>query len=111
MPLMNSQTQDNEPDRSEDIFKVTIHIADTEPVQFPIRRSEERLYRKAEYHVNKLWKEWSKSDPRRSTADILARVALAFAELYYRKTDQFEEQQKMIGDFERELDRLLDSGE
>ncbi|MDE5642833.1 MAG: cell division protein ZapA [Muribaculaceae bacterium] len=106
---MISQTQDNVNDRSDELFRVTIHIADTEPVQFEIERSEERLYREAEYHVNQLWKKWSKSDPKRSTADILARVALAFAELYYRKKSQFEEQHRMIDDFERELDRLLDS--
>lgn len=108
MPQMNNPTQDTNHNRSEETFRVTIHIADTEPVQFPIKRSEELIYRKAEYHVNKLWKEWSKSDPKRSTADILARVALAFAELYYRKTNQLEEQHRMIDDFERQLDQLLD---
>lgn len=111
MLLMNNQTQDTKHDRDDRPLTITIHINDTEPIRFPIRRSEERIYRMAEYHVNQLCKDWAQAHPHKSTADILARVALAFAELYYRKTDQINQQEKIIADFEHELDRMLNPGQ
>lgn len=104
---MTQKTQDINASRADEQLRITVRIADTEPIQFPVKRSEERLYRQAEYHVNQLWRDWAKAYPRRSTADLMARVALAFAELYYRKTDQIEQATKLLGDFEHELDRLL----
>lgn len=108
MPLMNNQSQDRNFDRDNEDFRITVRIADTEPIRFEIKRSEERIYRMAEYHVNKLCADWADADPMRSTADHLARVAMAFAELYYRKTAMLTRQQQMINDFEQELDRLLE---
>lgn len=90
-----------------DSLRVTIKIADVEPIHFEIDRNEEIIYRKAEYHINKLWGEWRQVHKNKSSQEVLARVALAFAELYYRKTDQLESQARMIDDFEKELDELL----
>lgn len=90
-----------------DKLRVTIKIADVEPIHFEIDRDEEIVYRKAEYHVNKLWNEWRQAQKSKSSQDVLARVALAFAELYYRKSDQLEGQAQMIDDFEHRLDDLL----
>lgn len=88
-------------------LRVTIKIADVEPIHFEIDRKEEIVYRKAEYHVNKLWNEWRQANKNKSSHEVLARVALAFAELYYRKSDQLEGQARMIDDFEKQLDNLL----
>lgn len=88
-------------------LRVTIKIADAEPIHFEIDREEEKVYRKAEYHVNKLWSDWRQVHKNKSSQEILARVALAFAELYYRKSDQLEGQARMIDDFEKQLDDLL----
>ena len=71
-----------------DKLRVTIKIADVEPIHFEIDRDEEIVYRKAEYHVNKLWSEWRQANKNKSSQEVLARVALAFAELYYRKSNQ-----------------------
>ncbi len=90
-----------------DSLRVTIKIADVEPIHFEIDRNEEIIYRKAEYHINKLWGEWRQVHKNKSSQEVLARVALAFAELYYRKTDQLESQVRMIDDFEKDLDELL----
>ncbi len=90
-----------------DKLRVTIKIADVEPIHFEIKRDEEVIYRKAEYHVNKLWSEWRQAQKNKSSHDVLARVALAFAELYYRKTDNLEAQAEMIDNFEKQLDQLL----
>lgn len=90
-----------------DKLRVTIKIADVEPIHFEIDRAEEVIYRKAEYHINKLWGEWRQAQKNKSSHDVLARVALAFAELYYRKTDSLEAQAEMIDNFEKKLDQLL----
>lgn len=100
MPQMNSQTQDKEQ------LNITVKIADTEPIHFTVARKEEVIYRKAEYHVNQLWKKWAASG-RHQSADVLARVALAFAELYYRKADALEKQAAMIDTLETELDAII----
>ncbi len=94
-----------------DKLRVTIKIADVEPIHFEIDRDEEIVYRKAEYHVNKLWSEWLQAHKNKSSQEVLARVALAFAELYYRKSDQLEGQARMIDNFEKQLDDLLLQGE
>ena len=36
-----------------DNLRITIKIADVEPIRFDIKRSEEAIYRRAEYHINK----------------------------------------------------------
>ena len=90
-----------------DKLGVTIKIADAEPIHFEIDRKEEIVYRKAEYHINKLWADWRKGLKNKSSHEILARVALAFAELYYRKSEELEGQAQMIDNFEKQLDELL----
>lgn len=90
-----------------DKLRVTIKIADVEPIHFEIDRNEEIVYRKAEYHINKLWGDWRQVHKNKSSHEILARVALAFAELYYRKSEQLDGQARMIDNFEKQLDELL----
>lgn len=90
-----------------DKLRVTIKIADAEPIHFEIDRDEEIVYRKAEFHVNKLWADWRQAHKNKSSQDVLARVALAFAELYYRKSDELENQARLIDSFEKQLDDLL----
>lgn len=90
-----------------DKLRVTIKIADVEPIHFVIDRDEEIVYRKAEFHVNKLWADWRQALKNKSSQDVLARVALAFAELYYRKSEELENQARMIDSFEKQLDDLL----
>ncbi len=34
-----------------DTLRITIKIADVEPIRFTIKREEEAIYRRAEYHV------------------------------------------------------------
>ncbi len=92
---------------NEDVFKITIKIADAAPFQLKIKRDEEIVYRKAEHHVNELWAKWRQALKNESSQDVLARVALATAELFYRKTGQLDQQAQMIDDFEKQLDKLL----
>ena len=87
--------------------KFTVTLADVEPCAFTITLAEEPIFRKAAYHVNNLWQKMQQDPPGKSSHYALAKVALAFAELYYRKSEQLASQSKMLEDFEHELDEIL----
>lgn len=87
--------------------RFTAHIADAEPFAFTISLDEEPVFRRAAYHVNELWKKMSAEQPGKTSHDVLAKVALAFAELYYRKADQLSRQTDLLDKFEKELDEIL----
>lgn len=87
--------------------RFTAKIADAEPFVFNIGLSEEPVFRRAEYHVNELWRKMCREQPGRSSHYILAKVALAFAELYYRKAEQLNAQTAMLDGFEKQLDEIL----
>lgn len=74
---------------------------------FSISLSEEPVFRRAAYHVNELWRKMCAEQPGKSSHYVLAKVALAFAELYYRKAEQLASQSQMLADFETKLDRIL----
>lgn len=78
-----------------------------EPFGFNVTQSEEPVFRRAEYHVNELWRKMCREQPGRTSHYILAKVALAFAELYYRKAEQLNAQSALLDDFEKELDKML----
>ena len=87
--------------------KFTVTIADVEPFAFTITLAEEPIFRKAAYHVNNLWQKMQQDQPGKSSHYALAKGALAFAERYYRKSEQLASQSKMLEDFEHELDEIL----
>lgn len=87
--------------------RFTAKIADVEPFGFNIALSEEPVFRRAEYHVNDLWRKMCREQPGRSSHYVLAKVALAFAELYYRKAEQLSAQSSLLDDFEKQLDKIL----
>ncbi len=87
--------------------RFTAVIADVEPITFVITPEEEQIFQKASYHVNDVWRKMQKDQPCKSSHYILAKVALAFAELYYRKSEQLNAQSQMLEDFERDIDSIL----
>lgn len=92
-----------------DNLRITIKIADVKPIHFDIQRAEEAIYRKAEYHVNKLYDKWRQgTGKKQSSLEVMAHIALAFAELYYRKTDLLDAQAGVLAEFERRLDAILE---
>lgn len=93
--------------KDEKLHRFTAKIADVEAISFPIKLEEEEIYRKAAYHVNKLWQSNLSAQPGKSSHFALAKVALAFAELYYRKAQQLSAQSKVLESFEKELDEIL----
>lgn len=87
--------------------RFTAVIADAEPIVFKIDAAEETIYRKAVKHINDFWRKMQADQPGKSSHYALAKVALGFAELYYRKAEQLEEQSRMIENFEKSLDDIL----
>ena len=87
--------------------RFTAIIADVEPINFSIAPEEIQIYRKAVFHINSVWQDMRKDQPGKSSHYILAKVALAFAELYYRKSEQLAAQSQMLEDFERDIDKIL----
>lgn len=87
--------------------KFTAKIADVEPFVFHINLDEEEMFRKAAYHCNELSRRFQALQPDKSSDYILAKVALAFAELYYRKSEQLQAQSRMLDEFEKTLDNVL----
>lgn len=87
--------------------KFTAVIADAEPIVFTIEAQEEAVFRKAASHVNELWRKMQADQPHKSSHYALAKVALAFAELYYRKSEQLERQSRLLEEFEHSLDDIL----
>ncbi len=94
-------------DNNKKLHRFTATIADVEPFVFPITLEEEPIFRKAAYSVNELWKKWQKDQPGKSSHYVLAKVALAFAELFYRNDELLHKQSKMLEDFEAQLDDIL----
>ncbi len=87
--------------------RFTAQIADVEPFVFNITLAEEPIFRKAAYHVNEFYNRMMAESTGKPSSYALAKVALAFAELYYRKSEQLTAQSKLLDDFEKTLDSLL----
>lgn len=86
---------------------MTVAVADAEPIVFKVDASQEAIFRKAAHSVNELWNKWRAADPGKSSHYVLAKVALAFAELSYLKSEQLDYETTMLADYEKELDEIL----
>jgi hypothetical protein len=85
----------------------TAKIADVSSIRFEIRPEEEAIYRQACYYINNLWNKFCTQEPNGDSRVALAKVALAFAELYLRKEAQLKEHDTLLNKFETELDDIL----
>lgn len=92
-----------------DKFGITIKIADAEPIHLEIKRDEELIFRKAAELINRTWDNLRQSNKNRSSHYVLALSALYAAEVFYRKSGEIEAQSRMIDDFEKQLDKLLEA--
>lgn len=88
--------------------RFTAKIADVEPFVFNISLEEEEIFRRAAFHVNELYRKFTVLQPEKPADFALAKVALAFAELYYRKSELLNAQSIMLAEFEKTLDEALE---
>lgn len=78
-----------------------------EEIAFRVNASEEEGFRWAADYVNNMWNRYQAGQPGKSSHYILAKVALAFAEVIYHQTVQLKEQAELIDQFEKDLDQVL----
>lgn len=88
--------------------KITIRIADVDPISMQIDAHAEEVVRRAEYNVNKVWNTWRNELPQMSSKEVLAMVTIQFAKRYYQLLEQASREQTLLEGFEKQLDVLLD---
>ena len=86
---------------------ITARIADVEPFKLLVPETEDAFYRYIIEQLNKLWSKMHYGPGGVPSQMALAKVALYFAEMYYRKSALATDQSKVLDDFERELDKML----
>lgn len=86
---------------------ITLKIADVAPMSINIDRDTEELVREAERAVNRVWSIWRRDFSEKTSKEVLAMTAYQYAKLYYQLQHTIENQQKLLNNFEGELDRLL----
>lgn len=88
--------------------KITLTLADVDPIPLVIPASQEAHYREAEQMVNKLWQKWSVQLADSVTPhELLARVAFQFAKRYLEVFQDNQSVNDYLTDFEQQLDRLV----
>lgn len=86
---------------------ITARIADVTPFKLLVSESEESFYRYIIEQLNKLWTKIHYGAGGVPSEVALAKVALYFAEMYYRKASLAKEQAEALVDFEKKIDDLL----
>ncbi len=92
---------------TEDKFNITIRIAGQNPIALQINRGDEERVRNSEYQVNRLWGRWRERFPEKNSMEVLAMVAYQFADLFFKTSQTADEANTMLGDFEKDLDKML----
>lgn len=95
--------------KSSNKHRITIQIPGAAPFKLPVDESEESFYRKTIEHIvgncNRM-----RYGADADTDDVaLAKVALYYAIMYYRKSELLRNQGIMLDNFEQQLDSLLSS--
>ncbi|MDE6463700.1 MAG: cell division protein ZapA [Muribaculaceae bacterium] len=91
--------------------RITIKIADIESFKLPVSESEESFYRMVVQKINDNMDRLRYGINGDSTEVALAKVAVYYATMLYRRTNQMNSQAGMLHDFEARLDSLLESME
>lgn len=87
---------------------ITIKIGDVAPISMSIAPDSEEWIREAERSVNRVWSRWRAEFENKSSKEVLAMAAFQFAKLYFQLKHNVDSNQKILSDFEHELDRLLE---
>ena len=87
---------------------LTVKIADVEPFKLAVAASEEAFYRHIIDQLNRIWGKMHFGAVGESPQVALAKTALYYAEMFYRKSALANEQSKMLDDFEQSLDDTLE---
>lgn len=78
-----------------------------EPFKLLVPEDEEQFYRYIIEQLNNLWKKMRFGPGAVPSEVALAKVALYFAEMFYRKSALAAQQSRVLDDFEQQLDKVL----
>ncbi len=93
-----------EPDRE---HRITVKISDIEPFKIGVSESEESFYRQVIEKINENVRRLQFNSSPDSTEVAVAKVALYYATMLYHRNNIMNAQSRLLEDFERQLDELL----
>ena len=87
--------------------ELNLRIADLAPISVSVGGEEESSWKDASDLINQLWQSWSRRFPNKPSKEILAMIALRFAQAFVVHGATEAETIQALGKFEKELDLLL----
>lgn len=87
--------------------RITVIIADIEPFKIGVSESEESFYRQVIERINENVRRLQYNASPDSTPVAVAKVALYYATMLYHRSNIMTAQTKLLENFEKELDELL----
>ncbi|MDE6266871.1 MAG: cell division protein ZapA [Muribaculaceae bacterium] len=90
-----------------EIKELNLKIADLELITIRTTPEDEASWMGARDQVNNLWVKWSRYYPKKSSKDILAMIALRFAQVYVVRMNDDMELESLLENFEHEIDRMI----
>lgn len=85
---------------------INIRIADI-PLRINIASDEEELFRAAAKEANASWSKWRDRFVDRPQTEVMAMVLFLYAKGYMTLRSQIEDGEKMLAEFETDLDSML----
>lgn len=87
--------------------ELNLRIADLTPISVSVTDEEESSWREAASMVSRLWQSWSRRFPDKPSKEILAMIALRFAQAFVVHENSESETIKVLNELEKKLDLLL----
>lgn len=86
---------------------ITVKIAGADPFKLPVAENEESFYRYVIERINENLTKFRYGANADSESVSLAKIALYYATMLYRKTELIRSQAELLEQFETDIDKLL----
>lgn len=88
--------------------RIFLSIANLAPFEVNMTSAEdEEVWISARDKVNNLWVKWTRDFPKRSHEEILAMIALRFAQVYTAREKEVKELDSLLDKFENDIDSMI----
>ena len=91
----------------EKTLHITLHIANVAPLDLDIPPEMEPLMNRCAEGVNYMWSSLSTQYPDKRSADIIAMVAMRYAQAYYTLMEERHRNQKMVEGALKQVNDIL----
>lgn len=91
----------------EKTINISLNIANVAPMELIISPNMVPLMNKCAEGVNFMWSRFSAQYPEKKSADIIAMVALRYAQAYYMLAEEQHQQQAQLADALKQVDDIL----